>query len=95
MDYNLPPQFLQIFHVYKIPFLCYYAIKQNGEISMIRRFQFFVSGITTCYRYMQRIKSFKMTEYGLSGTHAMVLFYLYHQPDSVPATALSRLRSED
>ena len=32
---------------------------------MIQRFDAFVSGITSCYKYIQRIKAMEMTEFGL------------------------------
>ncbi len=62
---------------------------------MIHRFQSFATGITTCYKYIQRIKSAEMTEFGLSGTHVMAVFYLYHNPDGLTAAELSRLCAED
>lgn len=62
---------------------------------MIGRFQSFVSGITTCYRHIQRIKSMEMTEFGLKGTHVMCIFFLYHNPEGLTATQLSQLCAED
>jgi DNA-binding MarR family transcriptional regulator len=62
---------------------------------LIHRFQSFVTGITTCYKYIQRIKSAEMTEFGLSGTHVMAVFYLYHNPNGLTAAELSRLCAED
>ena len=47
---------------------------------MIQRFDAFVSGITACYKYIQRIKSMEMTEFGLKGTHVMCLYYLRQIP---------------
>ena len=43
---------------------------------MLQRFQDFVTGITQCYRSIQKIKSTEMTEFGLKGTHVMCLFFL-------------------
>ena len=62
---------------------------------MIHRFDAFVSGITTCYKYIQKIKSYEMTEFGLKGTHAMILFYLRRNPDGLTAAELSSLCAED
>lgn len=63
---------------------------------MIRRFQSFVTGITTCYKSIQQIKSFEMTEFGLKGTHAMCLFFLHHQDEEgITAAQLCQLCGED
>lgn len=62
---------------------------------MIKRFEAFVSGITICYKYIQRIKSFEMTEFGLKGTHVMCLFYLQRNPDGLTAAQLCSLCEED
>ncbi len=62
---------------------------------MIHRFESFVTGITVCYKYIQRIKSMEMVEFGLKGTHAMCLFYLHQNPDGLTAAQLSTLCGED
>ncbi len=62
---------------------------------MIHRFESFVSGITICYKYIQRIKSMEMVEFGLKGTHAMCLFHLHHNPNGLTAAQLSCLCGED
>lgn len=62
---------------------------------MIHRFEAFVSGITTCYKYIQRIKALEMTEFGLKGTHVMCLFFLHHNPDGLTAAQLCQLCGED
>lgn len=62
---------------------------------MIHRFEAFVSGITICYKYIQRIKSIEMEELGLKGTHSMCLFYLHLNPEGLTATQLSTLCGED
>jgi len=62
---------------------------------MIERFRTFVSGITACYRYIQRIKSMEMTEFDLKGTHVMCIFFLHHNPDGLTATQLCQLCAED
>ena len=62
---------------------------------MIQRFQAFVTGITVCYKYIQRIKSAEMTEFGLKGTHVMCLFFLHHHPEGLTAAQLCQLCAED
>ena len=62
---------------------------------MIQRFDAFVSGITACYKYIQRIKSLEMTEFGLKGTHVMCLYYLRQNPAGLTAAQLSGLCAED
>ncbi len=62
---------------------------------MIERFQSFVTGITICYKYVQRIKSAEMTEFGLKGTHVMCVFFLYHHPEGLTAAELCQLCAED
>ena len=62
---------------------------------MIQRFDAFVSGITSCYKYIQRIKSLEMTEFGLKGTHVMCLYYLRQNPAGLPASQLCGLCAED
>lgn len=62
---------------------------------MIQRFQAFVTGITVCYKYIQRIKSAEMTEFGLKGTHVMCVFFLHHHPEGLTAAQLCQLCAED
>lgn len=62
---------------------------------MLNRFGTFVTGITSCYRYIQRIKALEMTEFGLKGTHAMCLFYLHHSDQELTAAQLCQLCDED
>ena len=62
---------------------------------MIQRFDAFVSGITACYKYIQRIKSMEMTEFGLKGTHVMCLYYLRRNPTGLTAAQLCGLCAED
>lgn len=61
---------------------------------MIQRFEAFVTGITVCYKYIQRIKSAEMMELGLKGTHVMCLFYLHHEKE-LTAAQLCQLCAED
>lgn len=62
---------------------------------MIHRFQDFLSGITVCYKYIQRIKNAEMTEFGLKGTHVACMFYLHHNPEGLTAAQLCNLCCED
>lgn len=62
---------------------------------MIQRFQAFVTGITACYKYIQRIKAMEMTEFGLKGTHVMCLFFLHQEPQGLTAAQLCQLCAED
>ena len=62
---------------------------------MNRRFQSFVTGITTCYKCIQRIKAMEMTEFGLKGAHAMCLFFLHQNPEGLTAAQLCQLCAED
>lgn len=62
---------------------------------MIQRFDDFVTGITACYKYIQRIKSMEMTEFGLKGTHVMCLYHLHQNPQGLTSAELSGLCAED
>ena len=62
---------------------------------MIQRFQNFLTGITVCYKFIQRIKNAEMTEFGLKGTHVACMFYLNHNPEGLTAAQLCNLCAED
>lgn len=62
---------------------------------MIQRFQAFLTGITECYKFIQRIKSAEMTEFGLKGTHVACMFFLHHNPEGLTAAQLCQLCAED
>lgn len=62
---------------------------------MIHRFEAFLTGITVCYKYIQRIKNAEMTEFGLKGTHVACLFYLNHAPEGMTAAQLCSVCAED
>ena len=62
---------------------------------MIERFDAFVTGITTCYKYIQKIKSIEMTDLGLKGNHVMCIFYLNRNDEGLTAAELSQLCGED
>jgi len=67
----------------------------RGGMYVTERFEAFVTGISVCYKYIQRIKSAEMTELGLRGTHVMCLFFLSRHPEPLTAAQLSRLCAED
>ena len=62
---------------------------------MIQRFDAFVSGITACYKYIQRLKFMEMTAFGLKGTHVMCRYYLRRNPAGLTAAQLCGLCAED
>ncbi|MGN0747012.1 MAG: MarR family winged helix-turn-helix transcriptional regulator [Aristaeellaceae bacterium] len=62
---------------------------------MLHRFETFVTGITTCYKCIGRIKNMEMTEFGLKGTHVMCLFFLHRNPEGLTAAQLCQLCAED
>ena len=62
---------------------------------MIDRFESFVSNITVCYKSIQRIKSYEMSDLGLRGAHVMCLFFLNRHPEGLTASKLSVLCEED
>ena len=62
---------------------------------MLQRFESFVTGITMCHKFIQRIKNMEMTEFGLKGAHAMCLFFLHHHPEGLTGAQLSQLCAED
>lgn len=62
---------------------------------MTERFEQFVSGISLCYKHIQRIKNLEMTEFGLKGTQVMCIFYLARHPEGLTASELVTLCLED
>ena len=62
---------------------------------MLDRFHSFVAGIAECHRYIQKIKSAEMTEFGLKGTHVMCIFFLNRSADGLTAAQLSQQCGED
>ena len=62
---------------------------------MIQRFQDFITGMTVCYKYIQRIKNAEMTEFGLKGIHVSCLFYLHQNPQGLTSAQLCQLCAED
>lgn len=62
---------------------------------MNQRFDDFVTGITVCYKYIQRIKSVAVNEMGLKGSYVMCMFYLKNHPEGLTAAQLCSLCAED
>lgn len=62
---------------------------------MIDRFGNFVGKISTINKNIQKIKTNKMKEFGLSGNHVMCLCYLAQYPGGLTATKLCELISID
>ncbi len=62
---------------------------------MLQRFQSFVTGVTLCYKSIQKIKATEMNEFGLKGTHVMCLFFLSQHPEGLTAAQLSQMCAED
>lgn len=69
--------------------------RDQGGIALIQRFQEFLTGITVCYKFIQRIKNAEMTEFGLKGIHVSCMFYLNHNPEGLTAAQLCSLCAED
>ena len=59
------------------------------------RFEAFITGVTVCYKYIQRIKTLEMTELGLKGSHVTCLFFLRNHPEGLTAAQLCGLCAED
>ncbi len=62
---------------------------------MIERFEVFASSINRIYRCVQKIKSSKMTEFGLKGTQVMCLVSLMKNQEGFTSAELSNICMED
>lgn len=62
---------------------------------MIRRFQEFTKNISLAYKYIIKIKSAAIKEFGLKGSHVMCLFYIGESDNGLTATKLCKLCGED
>ena len=62
---------------------------------MLQEFENFVTGITVCYKFIQRIKTLEMTEFDLRGTHAMCMYFLQRHPEGLTASQLAQMCAED
>ena len=76
--------------------MCYNGanVISRGEMFVIRRFQEFMSGITVCYKYLQRIKNYQMTELGLKGIHARLFMAICRTPGCSQDQLAKRLWSD-
>ena len=62
---------------------------------MIQRFEEFTSNISQAYKYIIKIKSHEMTEFGLKAANVMCLFFLGKHPQGLTATELCACCMED
>ncbi|MEE8704739.1 MAG: MarR family transcriptional regulator [Olsenella sp.] len=62
---------------------------------MNARFENFVGMVYSLNKEIQRIKSEKMTEFGLRGTDTMVIYYLAENPEGETRADLARLTRLD
>lgn len=62
---------------------------------MIQRFEEFTKNIALAYKYIIKIKSYEMNEYGLKGSNVTCLFFLGKHPEGLMATELCELCLED
>ena len=62
---------------------------------MIRRFKDFTKYISLAYKYLLKIKSDGIKEFGLKGSHVMCLFYIGESENGLTATNLCQLCCED
>lgn len=62
---------------------------------MLGRFKEFTKNISLAYKYLIKIKSFGIREFGLKGSHLMCLFYIGESENGLTATELCRLCCED
>ncbi len=62
---------------------------------MITRFEEFTSSISQAYKYIIKIKSHEMVEYGLKASNVTCLFFLGKHADGLTAGELCELCMED
>ena len=62
---------------------------------MITRFKEFTKYISLAYKYLLKIKSDGIKEFGLKGSHVMCLFYIGEAENGLTATSLCQLCCED
>lgn len=60
---------------------------------LIKRFEEFVSLISSIHKNIQKIKQDRMKQFGLSGNHVMCLFYLAQNQEGLTAAQLCQLMS--
>ena len=62
---------------------------------MISRFKEFTKNISLAYKYLIKIKSHGIKEFGLKGSNVMCLFYIGESETGLTATELCKLCCED
>ncbi len=62
---------------------------------MISRFEEFTKSVSQAYKYIIKIKSHEMTEFGLKASNVTCLFFLGKHTDGLTATELCELCMED
>ena len=62
---------------------------------MISRFKEFTKNISLAYKYLIKIKSEGIKEFGLKGSHLMCLFYIGEAENGLTAMELCKLCCED
>ena len=62
---------------------------------MIGRFKEFTKNISFAYKYIIKLKSAAIREFGLKGSHVMCLFYIGEADNGLTATKLCKLCGED
>ena len=58
---------------------------------MIDNFERLVSGVTSIYKNIQKIKKSEMNLFGLSGKYAMPFYYLLAHPEGLTSTQLKKM----
>lgn len=71
------------------------VLNERGTHKMITRFKEFNKNISAAYKYLIKIKSYGIKEFGLKGSHVMCLFYISEADNGLTATELCRLCNED
>lgn len=70
--------------------------KSTSEVlNMFDRFEKFALTIAQINRYIQKIKTMEMTDFGLKGNHTMCLYYLGKNTDGLTSSELCTLCKED
>ena len=62
---------------------------------MIGRFKEFTKNISFAYKYIIKLKSAAIREFGLKGSHVMCLFHIGEADNGLTATKLCKLCGED
>ena len=62
---------------------------------MVGRFKEFTKNISLAYKYIIKLKSAAIRDYGLKGSHVMCIFYIGESENGLTATKLCKLCGED